>query len=186
MIMSAFHLLNVSPELSRAEIDAAYEDAGFNDRAPEGVLQKAVGVLTASKPRLYEEVSYWWGIPLHKIDEFTHIENPDTGKILACEAIKTMPLLALTRANMAAYLCENKSIGNTNTFVDRLNTLIKEQKNIDTDDVGKMINHARKKSGVVPRDCAKNPARSCWRKTQPPKSPLSGGLSTQFPPDKGG
>ena len=29
-------------------------------------------------------------------------------------------------------------------------------------------------------------ARSRWRKTQPPKSPLSGGLSTQFPPDKGG
>ena len=25
-----------------------------------------------------------------------------------------------------------------------------------------------------------------WWKTQPPKSPLSGGLSTQFPPDKGG
>ena len=23
-----------------------------------------------------------------------------------------------------------------------------------------------------------------WRKTQPPKSPLSGGLVTQFPPDK--
>ena len=48
-------------------------------------------------------------------------------------------------------------------------------------------------------DCARNPifvvpaketvqetlARSRWRKTQPPKSPLSGGLSTQFPPDKG-
>ena len=29
-------------------------------------------------------------------------------------------------------------------------------------------------------------ARSRWWKTQPPKSPLSGGLSTQFPPDKGG
>ena len=29
-------------------------------------------------------------------------------------------------------------------------------------------------------------ARLRWRKTQPPKSPLSGGLSTQFPPDKGG
>ena len=28
-------------------------------------------------------------------------------------------------------------------------------------------------------------ARSRWRKTQPPKSPLSGGLSTQFLPDKG-
>ena len=148
--MSAFHLLNVSPESSRAEIDVAYEEAGFNDKAPEGVLQKAVGALTASKPRLYEEVSYWWGIPCHKIDEFTHSENPDTGKILVCEAIKTMPLPALTRVNIAAHLCENKSIGNTSTFVDRLNALIKEQKNIDTDDVGKMINHARKKSGAVP------------------------------------
>ena len=29
-------------------------------------------------------------------------------------------------------------------------------------------------------------ARLRWRKTQPPKSPLSGGLVTQFPPDKGG
>ena len=29
-------------------------------------------------------------------------------------------------------------------------------------------------------------ARLCWQKTQPPKSPLSGGLVTQFPPDKGG
>ena len=29
-------------------------------------------------------------------------------------------------------------------------------------------------------------ARLRWWKTQPPKSPLSGGLSTQFPPDKGG
>ena len=28
-------------------------------------------------------------------------------------------------------------------------------------------------------------ARLRWRKTQPPKSPLSGGLVTQFPPDKG-
>ena len=28
-------------------------------------------------------------------------------------------------------------------------------------------------------------ARLHWRKTQPPKSPLSGGLVTQFPPDKG-
>ena len=50
------------------------------------------------------------------------------------------------------------------------------------------------------RDCARNPifvvpaketvqetlARLRWRKTQPPKSPLSGGLVTQFPPDKGG
>ena len=27
-------------------------------------------------------------------------------------------------------------------------------------------------------------ARLRWRKTQPPKSPLSGGLVTQFPPDK--
>ena len=135
MIMSAFHLLNVSPESSRAEIDVAYEDAGFNDRADESDLQKAVGTLTAYKPRLYEEVSYWWG--------FTHPKKPDTGKVLACEAIKTRPLPALTRANMTAYLCENKSIGNTSTFVDRLNLLIKEQKNIDADDIGKMINHAR-------------------------------------------
>ena len=29
-------------------------------------------------------------------------------------------------------------------------------------------------------------ARLRWRTTQPPKSPLSGGLVTQFPPDKGG
>ena len=29
-------------------------------------------------------------------------------------------------------------------------------------------------------------ARLRWWKTQPPKSPLSGGLVTQFPPDKGG
>ena len=36
------------------------------------------------------------------------------------------------------------------------------------------------------RDCAKNLVRLRWWKTQPPKSPLSGGLSTQFPPDKGG
>ena len=35
-------------------------------------------------------------------------------------------------------------------------------------------------------DCAKNLVRLRWWKTQPPKSPLSGGLSTQFPPDKGG
>ena len=35
------------------------------------------------------------------------------------------------------------------------------------------------------RDCAKNLVRLRWWKTQPPKSPLSGGLSTQFPPDKG-
>ena len=36
------------------------------------------------------------------------------------------------------------------------------------------------------RDCAKNLVRLRWWKTQPPKSPLSGGLVTQFPPDKGG
>ena len=35
------------------------------------------------------------------------------------------------------------------------------------------------------RDCARNLVRLRWWKTQPPKSPLSGGLSTQFPPDKG-
>ena len=29
-------------------------------------------------------------------------------------------------------------------------------------------------------------ARLRWRTTQPPKSPLSGGLVAQFPPDKGG
>ena len=29
-------------------------------------------------------------------------------------------------------------------------------------------------------------ARLRWRKTQPHKSPLSGGLVAQFPPDKGG
>ena len=29
-------------------------------------------------------------------------------------------------------------------------------------------------------------ARHAMWKTQPPKSPLSGGLVTQFPPDKGG
>ena len=33
--------------------------------------------------------------------------------------------------------------------------------------------------------CARNLVRLRWWKTQPPKSPLSGGLSTQFPPDKG-
>ena len=36
------------------------------------------------------------------------------------------------------------------------------------------------------RGCAKILVRLRWWKTQPPKSPLSGGLSTQFPPDKGG
>ena len=34
-------------------------------------------------------------------------------------------------------------------------------------------------------DCAKNLVRLRWWKTQPPKSPLSGGLSKGSPPDKG-
>ena len=36
------------------------------------------------------------------------------------------------------------------------------------------------------RDCARNPRRLRWRKTQPPKSPLSGGLVTLIPPLSGG
>ena len=36
------------------------------------------------------------------------------------------------------------------------------------------------------RDYAKNLVRLRWWKTQPPKSPLSGGLSTQFPLSGGG
>ena len=35
------------------------------------------------------------------------------------------------------------------------------------------------------RGCAKTLVRLRWWKTQPPKSPLSGGLSTQFPPYQG-
>ena len=34
-------------------------------------------------------------------------------------------------------------------------------------------------------DCARNLVRLRWWKTQPPKSPLSGGLSTQFPSYQG-
>ena len=54
-IVSAFHLLKISPESSRAEIDSAHEDAGFDERESENVLGKAVNTLTTPRLRLREE-----------------------------------------------------------------------------------------------------------------------------------
>ncbi|WP_423909031.1 hypothetical protein [Candidatus Spongiihabitans sp.] len=148
--MSAFHLLKVSPESTRSEIDNAHEDASFDARESEDILQKAVDTLTASMPRLREEVSYLWGLPLPKIDELIHLAKTDTDGGLVCKGIEKMSLPTLTKATLAAHFCGYGNAGNANNLVDALNMLIETQKSIDADDVGQMINHARKKSGVVP------------------------------------
>ncbi|WP_424947979.1 hypothetical protein [Candidatus Spongiihabitans sp.] len=148
--MSAFHLLKIPPESSRPEIDNAREDAGFDARESEDILQKAVDTLTAPMPRLREEVSYLWGLPIPKIDELIHLAKTDIDGGLVCKAMEKMSLPALTKANIAAHFCGDGNVGNANILVDALNMLIMAQKSIDADDVGQMINHARKKSGIVP------------------------------------
>ena len=148
-IVSAFHLLKISPESSRAEIDSAHEDAGFDERESENVLGKAVNTLTTPRLRLREEVSYFWGVPLPKIDELIYLtETTDTG--LFCKAMENMPLPALTKANLAAYFCGFGNTKNAGNLKDSLNFLITAQKHIDVNEVSGLINTARKKSGVVP------------------------------------
>ena len=148
--MSAFHLLKIPPESSRTEIDSAHEDAGFDERASEDILQKAVDTLTAPMPRLREEMSYFWGIPIPQIDKLNHLSKTDTDGYISCKKIREMSLSALTKANLAAHLCGHGNADNANNLIDALNLLIVTQKDIDTEEIGEMINHARKKSAVVP------------------------------------
>lgn len=126
--MSAFHLLKIPPESSRPEIDNAREDASFDARESEDILQKAVDTLTAPMPRLREEVSYLWGMPLPKIDELIHLAKTDIEGGLVCKAMEKMSLPALTKANLAAHFCGDENVGNANNLVDALQTDIRLQR----------------------------------------------------------
>ncbi|MDA8030045.1 MAG: hypothetical protein MPK62_02715 [Alphaproteobacteria bacterium] len=149
-MISPFQLLKISPEATRAEIEHAREDAGFDGRASEDELQKAVDALTSPMPRLREEVAYFWGMSPVEIEKLRRQLKADSDGGLFCQSLEKMPFPAIAKANLAAYACEFAKRENADTLTDAVRLLIDIQKEIDVDSIGELINQARKKSGVAP------------------------------------
>lgn len=165
-MISAFQLLNIAPPATRAEIERAREDAGFDERASDEVLQKAVDALTTPMSRLREEVAYFWGMSRAEIEKLPRLCEANTDVGLFCQSMEKASISSLAKANLAAYFCGSANSGlvimsmrNVYTMADdlllriltdALLSLIDVQKSIDAEAVGELINSARKKSRVVP------------------------------------
>ena len=144
---NAFFLLKISPYASSpAEIKVAQDDARFDERASDSVLQNAADALSSPIPRLQAEVSYLWCEP-HTEDNklFDGVESALDYENLR-QVAKNIAMPALGRANMAALFCGRKDIGELIGVEDALEDLISAQKEINVETISKIINEARKHS----------------------------------------
>ena len=144
---NAFFLLRISPYASSlTEIKVAQDDARFDERASDSVLQNAANALSSPIPRLQAEVSYLWcDTPIEDNKLFDGVESALDYENLR-QVAKNIAMPALGRANMAALFCGRKDIGELISVEDALEDLISAQKEINVETTSKIINEARKHS----------------------------------------
>lgn len=149
---NAFHLLRVSPAASLSEIEEAYEDASFEERASAKVLSDAQKSISTPIKRLGAELSCVFELGPGQFETFMlSLEN---GEPWAREHAESS-FSSLSKANIAAHVCTTHKPGSSISDIAlskwALSLLVESQAGIDSTKAENVINKARSVGGGVPR-----------------------------------